>query len=259
MIIVKTRDEIELMSRACALLKEVFHEVAPLMKEGIATRTIDKAVEDGIRRRGARPAFKGYRGPENIAFPASSCISIDAEVVHGIPGRRTLQSGQIVGLDIGVEYKGYYGDAARTFLIGDVSEEVKKLVRVTRESLYKGIEQAREGNLLYDISHTIQTWVEDRGYSVVRELSGHGIGRRLHEDPQIPNFGLGGKGPRLRNGMTLAIEPMINLGAKEVFTASDGWTVITSDGLPSAHWEETIVISDGAPVILTKDDIDVPN
>ncbi|MCX6638988.1 MAG: type I methionyl aminopeptidase [bacterium] len=259
MIILKTRDEIELMGRACAILKSVFQEVAPLMKEGTAARDIDRKVEDGIRRRGGRPAFKGYKGPDNIPFPASTCISIDAEVVHGMPGKRVFKSGQIIGLDIGVEYKGFYGDAARTFLIGEVSEKVKKLVQVTRESLYEGINQAREGNRLFDISHTIQTWVETRGYSVVRELSGHGIGRHLHEDPQIPNYGPAGRGPMLRNGMTLAIEPMINLGVKDVYTASDGWTVITSDGLPSAHWEETIVITDGDPMVLTRDDITIPD
>ncbi len=223
------------------------------MVPGTLDRDVDQLIESRIRSRGAKPAFKGYKGPEGTPFPASSCISIDAEVVHGIPGNRILQSGQIVGLDIGVELDGYYGDCARTFLIGDVGEEIKRLVAVTRECLDKGISKTRVGNRLSDVSHAIQTWAEGKGYSVVRELSGHGVGKALHEEPQIPNFGLPGRGPKLLPGMTLAIEPMINLGTRDVTTCGDGWTVTTADGLPSAHWEETIVVTNGDPLILTRD------
>lgn len=254
MITIKSQQEVERIGRACAIIKDVFREVAPLVVPGAAARDIDRFVEDGIVRRGGRPAFKGYVGPDGTPFPASTCISIDSEVVHGIPGDRVLRSGQIVGLDIGVELDGYYGDAARTFLIGEVPDRVRKLVQVVRESLYRGIRQARQGRRLSDISNAIQTWVEERGFSVVRELSGHGIGRSLHEEPQIPNFGLPGRGPILRAGMALAIEPMINLGGREVITASDGWTVETTDGSPSAHWEETIVVTTDVPKVLTRDD-----
>jgi methionyl aminopeptidase len=175
-------------------------------------------------------------------------------VVHGIPDDRILQNGQIVGLDVGVEYDGYYGDAARTFLVGKVPEEVQQLVRVTRECLDRGIQQARPGNRLSDISNAVQVFAESKGYSVVRELTGHGIGQSLHEEPQIPNYGLPGRGPSLQVGMTLAIEPMINLGSSGVVAGSDGWTVVTADGLPSAHWEETIAITDSDPLILTREE-----
>ncbi len=253
MITIKNRYEIKAIGRACAILKDVLREVEPLMVPGAAARDIDKFVEGKILRQGGRPAFKGYTGADGIPFPASTCISIDAEVVHGIPGNRIFQEGQIVGLDIGVELDGYFGDAARTFLIGEVSDKIRKLVRVVRQCLDEGIKQAREGRRLSDISYAIQTRVESQGFSVVRELSGHGIGRSLHEEPQIPNFGLPGRGPKLKSGMALAIEPMINMGSHEVITAPDGWTVVTMDGLPSAHWEETIVVTKGEPMILTRD------
>ena len=253
MITIKNQREIKAIGRACAILKDVFRDVAPLMVPGASARDVDKFVEESIVRRGGRPAFKGYTGADGIPFPASACISIDAEVVHGIPGNRIFQEGQIVGLDLGVELEGYFGDAARTFLIGEVSDRTQNLVKVVRESLDEGIKQAREGRRLSDISHAIQSRVESRGFSVVRELSGHGIGRSLHEEPQIPNFGLPGRGPKLRSGMALAIEPMINMGGHEVITAPDGWTVLTLDGLPSAHWEETIVVTNGEPMIMTRD------
>ncbi len=252
MIIIKSRNEIDRISRACAVLKEVFEEITPYMVPGSSARDIDLLIESGIRSRGGIPAFKGYKGADGIPFPASTCFSIDAEVVHGIPGDRVLESGQIVGLDIGVDLDGYFGDAARTYLIGDVSEDVKRLVTVTRESLDRGIAKARAGNRISDISHAVQNWAEGKGFSVVRELSGHGVGKALHEDPQIPNFGLPGRGAILREGMTIAIEPMINMGGREVVTGSDGWTVRTLDNLPSAHWEETIVVTDGDPLILTR-------
>ena len=253
MITIKNRYEIKAIGRACAILKDVLREVEPLMVPGVAARDVDKFVEESIVRRGGRPAFKGFTGADGIPFPASTCISIDAEVVHGIPGNRIFQEGQIVGLDIGVELDGYFGDVARSFLIGEVSDKIRELVRVVRQSLDEGIRQAREGRRLSDISYAIQTRVESQGFSVVRELSGHGIGRSLHEEPQIPNFGLPGRGPKLKSGMALAIEPMINMGSHEVVTAPDGWTVVTLDGLPSAHWEETIVVTKGEPMILTRD------
>jgi methionyl aminopeptidase len=253
MITLKNQREIELIGRACQILKEVFQEVASLLRPGVRAGAIDRAVEEAIRKRGGRPAFKGFIGMEaNNPFPASVCLSIDAEVVHGLPDGRILAEGQIVGLDIGVEFQGYFGDAARTFLIGQVPAETQRLVQVARESLDRGIEQARKGRRLSDISHAIQTYVEKCGFSVVRELTGHGIGKSLHEDPQIPNFGMAGRGPKLQPGMVLAIEPMINLGAKEVETLQDGWTIVTLDKSPSAHWEETIVITDREPLILTR-------
>lgn len=253
MIILKNHLEIERIGRACSVLKQVFEDVTPVMVPGSRTRDVDRLVEESIRSRGGRPAFKGYPGPENIPFPASSCISIDDEVVHGIPSERLFEEGQIVGLDIGVELDGYYADAARTFLIGDVSAEVRRLVEITRQCLDRGIAQARAGHHLSDISNAVQSWAEKHGYSVVRELTGHGVGKALHEDPQIPNYGLPGRGPKLLPGMTIAIEPMINLGGREIVTDADGWTVLTADGLPSAHWEETIAITDGDPLILTRD------
>jgi len=253
MITLKSPQEIERIGRACQILIKVFREIAPIMQAGASAAEIDRRVEEGIRRRGGRPAFKGFPSAEGVPFPASVCLSIDSEVVHGIPGRRILESGQIVGLDIGVELDGYYGDAARTFLIGEVGQPLRQLVAAARESLAQGIDQARKNRRLSDISHAIQSFVEKRGYSVVRELSGHGIGKFLHEDPQVPNFGLPGRGPKLQPGMVLAIEPMIALGRAEVVTGQDGWTVETQDGSPSAHWEETVVITDRDPLILTRD------
>jgi methionyl aminopeptidase len=253
MITLKSPPEIERIGRACQIVKEVFRDIAPLMQPGASAAEIDRRVEEGIRRRGGRPAFKGFPSPEGVPFPASVCLSINSEVVHGIPDGRVLESGQIVGLDIGVELAGYYGDAARTYLIGDIAEPLRKLVLAARESLARGIEQARRNYRLSDISHAIQAHVEKQGYSVVRELSGHGIGKSLHEDPQVPNFGLPGRGPKLQPGMVLAIEPMIALGRCEVITGRDGWTVETQDGSPSAHWEETVVVTDRDPLILTRD------
>ncbi len=253
MIILKNPREIDRIGRACAILKRVFEEVAPRMVPGARAAQIDRLVEESIRSQGGRPAFKGYRGPDGIPFPASCCISVDEQVVHGIPDDRIFEEGQIVGLDIGVELDGYYGDAARTFLIGDVPEEVRRLVQVTKECLDRAIAQAQAGNRLSDISFAVQSWAESHGYSVVRELTGHGVGKALHEEPQIPNYGPPGRGPKLMAGMTLAIEPMINLGGYEVMTVGDGWTVVTADGKPSAHWEETIVVTDGDPLILTRD------
>jgi len=247
MIIIKSPREIELIRNSCRIVVDTFHHIEKLINPGIETREIDSEVEKFIRSHGAKPAFKGYRG-----FPASACVSVDDEVVHGIPNKRKLKRGQIVSVDIGVEFQSYFGDGAKTFIVGNIPENTKKLLRVTKESLYKGIDAARVGNRLSDISNTIQTYVERAGFSVVRDLVGHGVGRKLHEDPQIPNYGPPHKGPRLKPGMVLAIEPMVNMGNYGVFfDDNDKWTVRTIDGLPSAHFEHTVAITDDGADILT--------
>jgi len=236
------------MRASCRLVAEALALVETLIKPGLRTEVLDREVARFLQGRGARAAFKNYMG-----FPAHICVSVDEEVVHGIPGRRCLREGDIVGVDIGVEMGGYYGDACKTFAVGAISAEKRRLLTATREALYAGIAQARVGNRLSDISHAIQTRVEREGFSVVRALVGHGIGRSLHEPPQVPNFGAPHRGPRLRPGMVLAIEPMVNMGSHEVVTLSDGWTVVTKDRLPSAHFEHTVAITDGEPLILTED------
>ncbi len=246
MIAIRSAREIELIRKSCQLVADALDAVERMVRPGLRIRDIDKAVEDLIRSQGARPAFKGFRG-----YPASICASVDEQVVHGIPDDRLLQEGQIISIDIGVELNNYYGDAARTFAVGDISDAKRRLMQVTRESLYKGIEQARVGNRLSDISHAVQRHVENAGYSVVRELVGHGIGQQLHEEPQIPNYGKPNRGPRLRAGMVFAIEPMVNMGDYRVVTADDQWTVSTADGLPSAHFEHTVVITESGPEILS--------
>ncbi len=246
MIIIKSPREIELIRNSCRILVTTFELVSTLIKPGVKTIEIDNAVTEYIRSQGALPAFKGYRG-----FPASVCISIDDQVVHGIPGERRLEAGQIVGIDIGVQFEEYFGDAARTFAIGEISSEKQKLLTTTEHALSKGIEKATEGNRLSDISYAIQTHVENGGFSVVRDLVGHGIGQKLHEDPQVPNYGKPNHGPQLKEGMVLAIEPMVNAGGYQVRTADDNWTIYTQDGSPSAHFEHTIVVTAGEPEILT--------
>lgn len=247
MIIIKSPREIEQIRKSCQIVVATFKLVEEIIRPGIETIEIDKEVEKFIHSKKARPAFKGYRG-----FPANVCISIDDEVVHGIPNKRKLKPGQIVSIDVGVEFENYFGDGARTFVIGDIPERTKKLVRVTKEALYRGIETVKVGNRLSDVSHTIQTYVEQAGFSVVRDLVGHGVGRRLHEDPQIPNYGPPRQGPRLKTGMVLAIEPMVNMGGYEVvFDDDDKWTVKTVDGLPSAHFEHTVAITENGADILT--------
>jgi methionyl aminopeptidase len=246
MIIIKSPREIELIRKSCRIVVDTFEYIGKIIRPGIETIEIDRAVEKFIRSRNAKPAFKGYRG-----FPASVCISIDDEVVHGIPNRRRLKAGNIVSVDIGVEFQQYFGDGARTFIIGDIPEKTKRLLRITREALYKGIDAAVMGNRLSDISHSIQSYVEGAGFSVVRDLVGHGVGRKLHEDPQIPNYGPPHQGPRLKPGMVLAIEPMVNMGGYEVSFDDDKWTVRTIDGLPSAHFEHTIAITENGADILT--------
>ena len=225
---------------------QAFRAVEEAIVPDVATETLDRVTEEVIRSRGGTPAFKGYRG-----FPASVCTSIDSEVVHGIPGKRRVREGEIISLDIGVVLNSFYSDAAKTYAVGEVSDEKKTLMETTLQSLHRGIKKAREGNRLTDISHAVQSCVEDKGYSVVRALVGHGIGKQLHEEPQIPNFGPPHRGPKLQAGMVFAIEPMINLGSSEVVFSDDGWTVTTSDGKPSAHFEHTILVTKGKPEILT--------
>jgi methionyl aminopeptidase len=246
MVYTRSPREVEKISRSCQIVADTLIMLEPHIITGARVSDLDQMAEDFIRSQGARPAFKGYMG-----FPATLCVSIDDAVVHGIPGDDVLKEGQIVGVDCGAELDGYYGDHARTFSIGAVNAEKQKLMDVTRESLMKGIEQAIPGNYVGDIGNAVQTCAESNGFSVVRELVGHGIGRELHEEPQIPNYGKAKQGYKLRSGMCIAIEPMINAGAKEVFTAKDGWTILTKDGQASAHFEHTIAITNNGPKILS--------
>lgn len=235
------------MAAACRIVAEVLREIKKMVAPDITTMELNEFAESYIYSRGATPAFKGYRG-----YPASLCTSVNEQVVHGIPSSTVLRDGDIVSLDIGVHHRGFFGDAAITVPVGDVSAQAKKLLSVTEEALYLGIERAVTGNRLYDISSAIQNHVENKGFSIVRSFVGHGIGRQLHEDPQLPNFGRPGEGPALREGMTLAIEPMVNSGGYEVMILSDGWTAVTGDRSLSAHFEHTVAITDNGPEILTK-------
>jgi methionyl aminopeptidase len=246
MVIIKSPREIEQLKRSNAMVAEVFEKLRGMIVQGVTTQELDRVAEEYILLKGARPAFKGYRG-----FPATLCISVNDEVVHGIPGQRRLEEGDIVSLDVGVNYIGYFGDAAITLPVGEVDPEAKRLLEVTERALYIGIEKARAGNRLFDISYAIQSWVESHGFSVVRDFVGHGIGRELHEEPQIPNFGTPHQGPRLEKGMVFALEPMVNEGTHEVRVLSDGWTVVTADGKRSAHFEHTIAITDDGAEILS--------
>lgn len=246
MIIIKSKNEIDIMREAGKIVAGALEAIRKAIAPGITTAELDKIAEDYIRSKGAIPSFKGYQG-----FPASICASVNAQVIHGIPGPTVLKEGDIISIDIGAIYNGYHGDAARTYPVGAVSPNALKLIKVTEESFYKGLEFAREGYRLSDISHAIQTYVEGHGYSVVKAFVGHGIGQQMHEDPQVPNFGRPGRGPRLRAGMTLAIEPMVNEGTDEVVTLDDHWTVVTKDGSLSAHYENTIAITSDEPIILT--------
>jgi methionyl aminopeptidase len=247
MIILKSQEEIEKIALSCRIVAKTLDYLRDKVNPGITTREIERLAEDFIRANNAMPAFKGYRG-----YPASICASVNNEVIHGIPSSRVLEEGDILGIDLGVYKDGFYGDAAYTFPVGKVDSEVERLLRVTEESLNIGIEKAREDKRVSDISHSIQKHIETNGFSVVRAFVGHGIGRNLHEDPQIPNFGSPGRGPRLRSGMTLAIEPMVNEGGHEVVVIDDGWTAITLDGKLSAHFEHTILVTSDKPRILTK-------
>ncbi len=247
MIVIKNDRELEYMRDAGQIVAETHAELEHAAKPGVTTKELDVIAEDFIVKCGALPAFKGYNG-----FPASICASLNDEVVHGIPGLRKLESGDIISIDIGAVINGYFGDAAVTLPVGEVTQAAARLLDITRQSLFEGISQATVNNRLYDISSSVQTFVESNGFSVVRDYVGHGIGRNMHEDPQVPNFGKPGRGPRLQAGMTLAIEPMVNAGTYEVMTKGDNWTVVTRDGKLSAHFEHTIAITDNGPEILTK-------
>lgn len=248
MVIIKSQEEIKKIAESCKIVAEVLEGLKSFIKEGVTTADIEDYVEKHIYKRNARPAFKGYRG-----YPSSVCTSINDQVVHGIPSKNVrLKGGDIISIDLGVLFEGFYGDAAITLSVGEVSQLAEELIRVTEEALYIGIEKAVIGNRVSDISSSIQQYVETHGFSVVRAFVGHGIGRFLHEDPQIPNFGKPGKGMRLKEGMTLAIEPMVNIGSPDVVILDDGWTAVTLDGSLSAHFEHTIVITKNGPQILTK-------
>jgi len=245
MVFVRDRKEIDTIAEAARIVALTLDELELRCVPGVTTAELDRVAEEFIRGHGGRPAFKGYRG-----FPASICPSVNEEVVHAIPGSRELKDGDIVGIDVGVEKNGYYGDAARTIAIGAVKPEVKKLLEVARGALLAGISQAQAGKRLGDVSHAIQAHVEKNGFSIVRDLVGHGIGREMHEEPQVPNYGPEGRGPRLMAGQVLAIEPMVNMGGHDVMTSPDGWTVVTKDGSWSAHFEHTVAVgTDGAEIL----------
>ena len=246
MITLKSSHEIDLMRRAGKITAAARALAGEMVRPGVTTQEIDSAVEHFIRKQGAVPSFLNYHG-----YPASACISVNDEIIHGIPGKRELQEGDIVSVDVGAYIGGFHGDCAATFACGKISEEAQNLIDVTRQSFFEGIKFAKEGHRLQDISAAIQSYVEDRGYSIVREYVGHGVGAEMHESPEIPNFGRPGRGPRLLRGMTLAIEPMVNAGTAAIKLMPDGWTVRTLDGKWAAHYENTVLITDGEPEILT--------
>ena len=246
MIAIKNEHELQSMRRACRITAAARALAGEMVKPGVSTKEIDKAVYDYIVSQGAKPSFLNYNG-----FPASTCISVNNCVIHGIPGGYVLKEGDIVSVDVGAFYQGFHGDCAATFACGAISTEAKRLIDVTQQSFFEGIAQAKRGNRVSDISHAIQTYVESNGFSVVRSFVGHGVGRKLHEEPEVPNFGAPGRGPRLLKGMTLAIEPMVNTGTYDVSVLKDGWTTVTADGKLSAHYENTVLITDGEPEILT--------
>ena len=246
MIVLKSAKELERMRRAGWIVREAHREVQKAIRPGVTTKELDLIADRVIRKHGAIPSFKGYNG-----FPGSICTSVNDELVHGIPGTRVLREGDIISIDIGAQYEGYHGDSAWTYPVGRISEAAQKLLRVTEESLYRGLAKAVPGARIGDISHAIQSYVEAHGFSVVREYVGHGIGRELHEEPSVPNFGPPGRGPRLKPGMTLAVEPMVNEGSRHVRTLSDNWTVVTVDGSLCAHFEHTIAITEEGCEILT--------
>ncbi len=246
MIHIKSKDEINKMVKAGSIVKNLLNEITYMIKPGITTLELDKFAENYIIESGAIPGFKGLYG-----FPATICVSINEEVVHGIPSNRILNDGDIIGIDVGSIYDGFYGDHAKTYPVGNISNNKKKLIKVTKECLDKGIKEAVPGKTIGDIGFAIQSHAESFGFGVVKELVGHGIGKKLHEEPQIPNYGKKGTGPIIKEGMCFAIEPMINFGSDEIYTKSDNWTVCTKDGKPSAHFEHTITIDKDGPKILT--------
>jgi len=247
MIVLKTKSELALMRIAGRISAQALKMAGQMVRPGVSTAQIDREINKFIISQGATPSFLGYGG-----FPASACISLNDTVIHGIPGGRLICEGDIVSIDVGAYYKGYHGDNAATFPAGNISSAAQALMDATVQSLYKGIAQARVGNRVGDISSAVQQYVEGFGYSVVRKYVGHGVGKDMHESPEVPNFGKKGSGPRLVAGMTLAIEPMINQGGHEVKVLSDGWTVLTADGQLSAHFEQTVLITEGGPIILTE-------
>ena len=247
MIIIKNEREIEAMKEACRISAGALKVAGEAVEPGVTTAEIDKLAYDYIKSQGAEPNFLGYGG-----FPGTACISINDEIIHGIPGRRKIKNGDIVSIDLGAKIGGYNGDNAATFAAGDISDEAKRLMEATKQSLYEGIKMAVAGNRIGDISYAVQQYVEARGYSVVREYVGHGVGASLHEEPEVPNFGRPSHGPRLIPGMTLAIEPMVNFGGPEVKVLKDKWTVVTKDGSLSAHFEHSVLITSDGPVILTQ-------
>ena len=246
MVYYKTDDEIELVRESSLLVGKTLAEVAKCIEPGIKTEALNKIAEEFILDNDAIPGFKGYSG-----FPATLCISVNSEVVHGIPGDRVLEDGDIVSIDCGVLKNSFYGDSAFTFAVGDISDDLVQLLRTTKESLYKGLEKAKVGGRVGDIGHAVQTYVEERGYTVVRELVGHGLGKNLHEGPEVPNYGKQGKGLKLQKGLGIAVEPMINMGKKEIIQKNDGWTIRTKDDQASAHFEHSLAINNGQPDILS--------
>ena len=247
MIKIKSQDEIELMREAGRITRDALKVVENSIKVGVSTKELDKIAYDFIKSQGATPSFKNYGG-----FPASICASVNDTIVHGIPSNDIiLKDGDIISIDVGAKYKGYHGDAARTFPVGKIDTKVKRLIKITEQSFFEGIKDLKSGAFVGDISHRIQTFVEKNGYSIVRELVGHGIGKELHEDPMVPNFGKAGSGPRLNVNTVIAIEPMVNMGDRNVVFHSDGWTCKTRDGLPSAHYENTVLITENGVEILT--------
>lgn len=246
MIYYKTADEIELLRKSNMLVARTHGEMAKLIEPGVSTLKLDKIAEEFIRDNGGEPAFLGYQG-----YPNTLCISVNSTVVHGIPSNYELRDGDIVSVDCGVFMNQYYGDSAYTYTVGNVKPEILRLLQITKESLYRGIEKAVEGNRLGDVSFAVQNHCETNGYSVVREMVGHGVGRKLHEKPEVPNYGKRGSGIKLRKGLVIAIEPMINMGKKEIYQLDDGWTIKTRDGMPSAHFEHTIAVDQGKADILS--------
>lgn len=246
MITYKTEKDIEIIKEGAQILGKAHAEVAKLIKEGVKTKDLDKVAFEFIKDHGGHPSFKGFNG-----FPYALCISVNENVVHGFPGEYQLRNGDIISIDCGVYYKGFHSDSAYTYPIGNVSEDIEKLMKVTKESLYKGIEQARKGNRIGDIGFAIQQYVEKHGYTIIRELVGHGVGKDLHESPEVPNYGKRGKGAKLKAGMVIAIEPMVNLGRRNVVQESDGWTIRTKDRKPSAHYEHTVAITNNGTEVIT--------
>ena len=246
MISIKNEHELEAMREACKITAAARALAGELVKPGVSTKAIDRAVHDYIVSQGAKPSFLNYNG-----FPASACISVNNVIIHGIPGGYILKEGDIVSVDVGAFYKGFHGDCAATYACGAISTEAQRLIDVTKQSFFEGIKFATKGNRVQDISHAVQTYVESNGFAVVRDFVGHGVGRQLHEEPEVPNYGAPGRGPRLLPGMTIAVEPMVNVGTYQVKVLSDGWTTVTADGKLAAHYENTVLITDGEPEILT--------